>query len=389
VVGGGAGGVELFLSLRTRLRADAAVAGGDSGLLFILVTDGALLATHNDRVRRAFRKHLAAAGVEVHEHRAVTALAPGRVVCRDGIIPADAVLIATNAAPPAWFAATGLAVDAAGFLAVTPSLQVANDPDIFAAGDCAGLIETPREKAGVYAVRAGPPLAANLARRARGEPLRRWRPQRRHLALISTGERYAVASHGPFMLQGAWLWTVKDWIDRRWIDMYRPTVPGGRGMVGRGRMKMAAAAPLAARIERLRRLRRQDRAAVAGARPLGPLPANADVAIGLGAGRRSRLAPPSSGMQLVATVDLFRSFIGDPYAFGEIALTMRSTIFSPWAVRRAMRWRSPWCRTGRRTRARKPCSSCWPGRAHASIANRWRWSAATRRKAPRSRWASP
>jgi selenide,water dikinase len=323
VIGGGAGGVELLLSLRTRLRADAAVAGRDSGLLFILVTEGALLATHNDPVRRAFHKHLAAAGVEVHEHRAVTALAPGGVVCRDGIIPADAVLIATNAAPPAWFAATGLAVDAAGFLAVTPTLQVANDPDIFAAGDCAGLIETPREKAGVYAVRAGPPLAANLARRARGEPLRRWRPQRRHLALISTGERYAVASRGPFMLQGAWLWTAKDWIDRRWIDMYRPTVPGGRGMVGRGRMKMAAAAPVAARAE----MRCGGCAAKIGpgslSRALARLelpPANADVAIGLSAPDDAAvLAPPPSGMQLVATVDLFRSFIGDPYAFGEIA----------------------------------------------------------------------
>lgn len=116
---------------------------------------------------------------------------------------------------------TGLALDPDSFLAVTPSLQVANDPDVFAAGDRAELIATPREKAGVYAVRAGPPLAANLARRARGAPLVPWRPQRRHLALISTGERYAVASRGPFMAQGGWVWTVKDWIDRRWIDTYR------------------------------------------------------------------------------------------------------------------------------------------------------------------------
>ena len=131
------------------------------------------------------------------------------------------MLATTAAAPPPWFAATGLALDPGGFLAVGPTLQVANDPDVFAAGDCAGLIETPREKSGVIAVRAGPPLAENLRRRARGNPLRRWRPQKRYLALISTGERYAVASRGWFKAEGAWLWTLKDWIDRRWMRMYQ------------------------------------------------------------------------------------------------------------------------------------------------------------------------
>jgi NADH dehydrogenase FAD-containing subunit len=49
--------------------------------------------------------------------------------------------------------------------------------------------------------------------------LPRW-PQRRHLALISIGERYAVASRGGFKMEGAWLWWLKDWIDRRWLRQY-------------------------------------------------------------------------------------------------------------------------------------------------------------------------
>ena len=156
VVGGGAGGVELLLSLRARLRADAAREGRDPSFSFALVTADALLATHHARVRAAFAKHLAAAGVAVHAYCGVTALTEGKIMCRDGReIPADGVLLATQAAPPAWFAQTGLARDAGGFLAVTPTLQAANDQNVFAAGDCAGLIATPREKAGVYAVRAG------------------------------------------------------------------------------------------------------------------------------------------------------------------------------------------------------------------------------------------
>ena len=316
VIGGGAAGVELVMSLRTRLRVDAAQVGRKPDISFALVTAEALLATHNVRVQRAFRKRVIAAGIEVHEYWPVARLKADFVVCRDGkTIAAEAVLLATNAAPPGWFAESGLARDADGFLAVRPTLQVANDPDIFAAGDCAGLVETPREKAGVYAVRAGPPLAANLARHVRGEPLRVWRPQRRHLALISTGERYAVASRGPLKAEGEWLWVVKDWIDRRWMDMYRRPE--------RMRMKMPAAMPLsdadamrcggcAAKIGPATLLRALAR--------LGPPPTADDVVIGLGEPDDAAvIAMPPAGNHIVATVDLFRSFIDDSYLFGEIA----------------------------------------------------------------------
>lgn len=222
-IGGGAGGVELMLSVRSRLRAEATARGRDAGAFsFALVTDGEILATHNARVRAAFRRILAERGVALYEHRRARAVTATAIEFADAPpLAADAVLAATAAAPPPWFAASGLALDAGGFLAVGPTLQVTNDPDVFAAGDCAGLVETPREKSGVIAVRAGPPLALNLRRHARGLTPKAWRPQAHHLALISTGERYAVASRGPFKAEGAWLWTLKDRIDRRWIAMYR------------------------------------------------------------------------------------------------------------------------------------------------------------------------
>jgi selenide,water dikinase len=161
-------------------------------------------------------------------------------------------------------------------------------------------------------VRAGPPLAANLARRARGEALRPWRPQRRHLALISTGERYAVASRGPLKVEGAWLWTVKDWIDRRWIDMYRHPE----------RMRMRSAAAPSPDAE----MRCGGCAAKVGPATLsralarlGPHPAAPDVVIGLSAPDDAAVLAPPAGDQIAATVDLFRSFIDDPYLFGEIA----------------------------------------------------------------------
>jgi len=174
VIGGGAGGVELILSVRSRLIADAQTHGWDAAnLSFALVTDGEILQAHHPRVRSAFRRILTERKVALHEHRRAREVTAGAISFdRSPPLAADAVLIATDATAPAWFAGTGLARDAGGFLAVGPTLQLTNDADVFAAGDCASLIETPRAKAGVFAVQAGPLLATNLRRRARGERLR-------------------------------------------------------------------------------------------------------------------------------------------------------------------------------------------------------------------------
>jgi selenide,water dikinase len=311
VIGGGAGGAELMLSLRARLTAEAG-----SGFSFALVTADEILASHNARVSVAFRRIFAERGIALHEHRKVRAVSADSVALDDGgTIPADAVLVTTDAAPPPWFERTGLARDDGGFLAVAPTLQVRNDPDVFAAGDCAALA-TPRPKSGVFAVRAGPPLAENLRRRARGEPPRDWQPQDAHLALISTGERYAVASRGILKAEGAWLWSVKDWIDRRWMRMYRDT----DRMIARMARKPAAVASSAAAEE----MRCGGCAAKVGPGPLSRALARLapvrsdDVVVGLDAPDDAAVIAPT-GKHLVQTVDFFRAFIDDPYLFGEIA----------------------------------------------------------------------
>jgi len=315
VIGGGAGGVELLLSVRARLLCDPGVRPQDRAQLsFALATDGAILQTHHRCVRAAFRRAFAARGIALHEHRAARAVRPGEVELQPGPpLAADAVLVATDAAPPGWFGATGLALDPNGFLAVGPTLQSVNDPDVFAAGDCAALA-TPREKAGVFAVRAGPPLAGNLRRRAANQTLKPWRPQRRHLALISTGERYAVASRGPFKAEGRWVWRVKDWIDRRWMRAYQD--------VDRMAARMTPAA--AARGGAVEAMRCGGCAAKIGPGPLSRAlkrlaPTRAEgVVIGLDAPDDAAVVAPS-GKHLVQSVDFFPAFIDDPYVFGEIA----------------------------------------------------------------------
>jgi selenide,water dikinase len=47
---------------------------------------------------------------------------------------------------------------------------------------------------------------------------RRYVPQRRALALLSCGARYAIADWGGATWEGAWVWRWKDRIDRRWVN---------------------------------------------------------------------------------------------------------------------------------------------------------------------------
>jgi selenide, water dikinase len=263
VVGGGAGGVELALSTQYRLQSLLHERGDDpSRLHYELLTAGAgILPAHNAGVGRRFSRVLGERGIAVHVDSRVIAVEPGRVAIEGGDVrPADAVLWVTYAAAPAWPAQSGLAVDDGGFIAVDRFLRSTSHPEVFAAGDVAALPD-PRPKSGVFAVRQGPVLARNLRRAAASLPLVRYRPQRQFLGLISTGDKYAIASRGNWSWEGRLLWTWKDWIDRRFMRRFNelPEMPQETSLDFRWRRRQGRDPRAVDACHALRRLRRQSR----------------------------------------------------------------------------------------------------------------------------------
>ena len=229
VVGAGAGGVELLLAMQYRLKHELhelrelhALGRNADALRFHLVTQSAeILPTHNAGVRRRFSAVLAERGVQVHAGTDVCEVQTGRLRAASGVvIDADEIIWVTQAGGAPWLAATGLALDDGGFVQVNAHLQSVTDARIFAAGDVASMVGHPLEKAGVFAVRQAKPLTDNLRASALGQPLIAYRPQRKWLALISTGNRYAVASRGDIGFAGSWVWRWKDWIDRRFMRRF-------------------------------------------------------------------------------------------------------------------------------------------------------------------------
>jgi selenide,water dikinase len=224
VVGGGAGGVELILAAQYAMRKRLAhEAGTIAKLEYHLFTEGEqVLPTHNASVRRRFERVLAERQVTVHRGSKVVEVAPESLRTADGRTHAvDEVLWTTEAAAAPWLASSGLALDDTGFIRVSSTLQSISHPDVFAAGDIASMDRHPRPKSGVFAVRQGPPLARNLRRVLLGEALEPYRPQRQFLSLITTGNRYAIASRGMIAFEGAWVWQLKDWIDRAFMRKYQ------------------------------------------------------------------------------------------------------------------------------------------------------------------------
>jgi selenide,water dikinase len=58
------------------------------------------------------------------------------------------------------------------------------------------MVNHPRPKAGVFAVRQGKPLFNNLQRMLLAQQLKPYKPQKQYLSLIGTGDRTAIASWG-------------------------------------------------------------------------------------------------------------------------------------------------------------------------------------------------
>ncbi len=327
VVGAGAGGTEILLAmqhgLRSRLRALGRSAHEPEFHLF--VSGDEALATHAAKVRAAFTQVFEERGIHVHRNARVSRVDRACVHTADGaVVELDEVLWVTQAGTQKWLAAAGLECVDGGFVAVHDTLESTSHHNVFAAGDCATVLEHPREKAGVFAVRQGKPLERNLRRALRGQRLKAFAPQKRFLSLISTGDRCAVTSRdGLATLRGDWVWRWKDWIDRRFMRKFSdlPEMESGAstdlptGLADKEAIREISAVAMrcggcGAKVGStvLARVMNQ----------LEPTPRD-DVLIGLHEPDDAAVVSVPRGKVLVLTVDCFRAMIDDPYLFGRIA----------------------------------------------------------------------
>ena len=175
-------------------------------------------------------------------------------VIDDDSHPSGPSLLCTGSKGPAWLATAGLPLDPDGRIRTDHCLRVEGHSTLFASGDCAVISATPRPASGVWAVRAGRPLARNLEAACRGLPPRPWQPQRQALQLIGSHHDAAWARWGLWRLgPSPLLWQLKRRIDRAFMEGFqRPTAMADVApMACRGCAAKLPAQPLAAALDRV------------------------------------------------------------------------------------------------------------------------------------------
>jgi selenide,water dikinase len=219
VVGAGAGGVELAFAMDYGLRREMK---RDAPHVRIIADTPAPLPDLPYGARARLRRRLARYNIGVHVGSAVKEVGERFVRLQSGIeFASDATFWVTGAGAQPWIRESGFATDDRGFLLTNDFLQSVTYREVFGAGDCASQEHRELPKAGVFAVRAAPQLAANLRAALSEAPLERHVTSARHLALISTGSKSAVGVWNGHSWQGYWAWLWKDSIDRKFVARYR------------------------------------------------------------------------------------------------------------------------------------------------------------------------
>lgn len=235
VVGGGAAGTEVSLNVTGRF------AGADRRHdldLTIVEQANRLLPGFPSGLRSDVADRLRRRGATVSTGTTVTNVEPAEdapaVVQTDTTSPlrADAVLWATGTVGPPLLRNGVLPTDDTGFVQTTRSLQVQDQPRLFAAGDCATIAGLDLARVGVHAVKQGPMLRDNLHLTLRslgagaGVPspndLQTFRPYPLTPLILSTGTADGLWTAGSMWAAHPWLLRLKHGVDRRWIRQYAP-----------------------------------------------------------------------------------------------------------------------------------------------------------------------
>ncbi|MBD1920041.1 selenide, water dikinase SelD [Microcoleus sp. FACHB-831] len=338
IVGGGAGGVELALAMQSRLKPFFEVSQQpiDNLQIDLIHSSNELMPKYNRWVRRLVQQSLIEQGVNLHLNEIVSEVQPQNIKCNSGFtLDYDKLFWVTQASAPNWIESAVFATDSQGFIQVDDYLRSLSHPQVFAAGDIATIVNHPRPKAGVFAVRAGKPLFNNLRRQLLEKPLKSWRPQKEYLSLIGTGDGSAIASWGAFGWQSPLLWRLKDYIDRQFMAKFSNlpdmsdasdrivkfnvgllslginSTPESQAIIPTPAMHCAGCGSKVGSTILEKALQRLNK-------DQSLLTVTNDIVIGLNTPDDAAVVKVPDGCLMVHTIDYFRALINDPFIFGQI-----------------------------------------------------------------------
>jgi NADH dehydrogenase FAD-containing subunit len=212
IIGAGAAAIELVMAAQVVLR------NISRNHQVTLVCGENLLSGFNSGFRQRVIKQLDRHGITIIRERA-TDYRDGKLSTTHKSLPINAVIAATGVIGSAWTASTDLDIEGDGFVAVNDKQQSVSHPNVFAVGDVATRVDKYVAHSGVHSVHGGAVEADNLLAYLKESVMKSYQPKSRTLYLLSCGDKYAIGSWGNVNLQGRWVWHLKKYIDKRFIEV--------------------------------------------------------------------------------------------------------------------------------------------------------------------------
>jgi selenide,water dikinase len=221
VIGGGAAGIEMVLAIAYRFKQ-----AGEALKLSLVQSSDTLLPGSHKNVQKQVAIALKQYDIDLITGFRVSRVTKNEIESDTGnTLSIQQSIWCTPATAPAWPKLAGLDTDENGFIAVNEFLQSTSHKHVFACGDVATMVKSPRPKAGVYAVRSAPFLTKNLRAAFSQQTMTPVSLQTDFLSLISLGNKTAVGQRGWLSLNGEWVWRWKDQIDQKFMALFSKNLP--------------------------------------------------------------------------------------------------------------------------------------------------------------------
>ena len=220
MIGGGYGGIEIILAIHHWLKKNALKAD-----LRLIHRGNCLFKNSSQAQQKKILKIFSNANISVELNNNCERITATQLHTSKAVFDYDKVFYCTHASASTWLTQTKLELSDTGFIKVNDYLQSTSHDNVFAAGDISHIISNPRPKAGVYAVRMGPFLFKNMIQYSLNKTLRTYQPQTKFLSLSALGGKVAMGARAPFTLSGSWVWKLKDTIDRKFMRKFNELPP--------------------------------------------------------------------------------------------------------------------------------------------------------------------
>lgn len=176
----------------------------------------------SEKVRSLAHESLVGRGIRIVPNFRAASINKGSVLSQSGdTIAYDIAVLTIGIMPKQIFNTSGLETAADGSLMVNNYLQSTSHPEVFGGGDCITVKKRHLDRVGVYAVREAPVIFNNLMACLKQEPIKEFSPQQQYLLIFNLGDGNGIFVRHPFVIKAKWAFTLKDYIDRRFMSMFQ------------------------------------------------------------------------------------------------------------------------------------------------------------------------